>query len=265
MADEPLNCRIGGNLCGKAHCMSNLLPVTTILSCKNSMLREGLKHILSSTRFKLRSEGMTRDEIILDQNLPGSSFLVILDANLFPSRLPQGILSIKDQYPQAQVVILSDSFNLDDMKSAFQSGASGYCLATTGCEALIKYLDLVMLGEVVFPSAAFLSAISDTKPHMETWDETQPSAVAAAPVLSSLDSQDSPIRTLSTREAEILQCLMQGSPNKVIARKLDVAEATVKVHIKAILRKIRVANRTQAAMWAVAHLPTAGSGDSLTR
>jgi two-component system nitrate/nitrite response regulator NarL len=47
---------------------------------------------------------------------------------------------------------------------------------------------------------------------------------------------------------------MEGAPNKVIARKLEVAEATVKVHIKAILRKIRVANRTQAAMWAVSHL-----------
>jgi two-component system nitrate/nitrite response regulator NarL len=58
--------------------------------------------------------------------------------------------------------------------------------------------------------------------------------------------------------------LTQGAPNKVIARKLDVAEATVKVHIKAILRKIRVANRTQAAMWAVAHLQAASSGDSQT-
>ena len=59
---------------------------------------------------------------------------------------------------------------------------------------------------------------------------------------------------LSNREAEILQCLMQGAPNKIIARQLDVAEATVKVHVKAILRKIQVANRTQAAMWAVEHL-----------
>jgi two-component system nitrate/nitrite response regulator NarL len=47
---------------------------------------------------------------------------------------------------------------------------------------------------------------------------------------------------------------MDGEPNKVIARKLHVAEATVKVHIKAILRKIGVANRTQAAMWAKGHL-----------
>ena len=51
-----------------------------------------------------------------------------------------------------------------------------------------------------------------------------------------------------------MQCLMQGAPNKIIARQLDVAEATVKVHVKAILRKIQVANRTQAAMWAVEHM-----------
>ncbi|MBD2745179.1 response regulator transcription factor [Microvirga sp. BT688] len=233
--------------------MSNLLPVTTVLSCKNSMLREGLKHILSSTRFKLHSEGMTRDEILLDQGAPGSAFLVILDANSFPSKLAHGISSIKDQYPQARVVILSDSFHLDDMKSAFQSGADGYCLATTGCEALIKYLDLVMLGEVVFPSAAFLSAISEAQREVDT---QEPLAITVIPTHMPLNPelQDSPIRTLSSRESEILQCLMQGAPNKVIARKLDVAEATVKVHIKAILRKIRVANRTQAAMWAVNHL-----------
>jgi two-component system nitrate/nitrite response regulator NarL len=248
--------------------MSNLLPVTTVLSCKNSMLREGLKHILSSTRFKLHSQGVTRDEISLDQNVPGSSFLVILDANLYPAMLAHGIASIKEQYPQARIVVLSDSFNLSDMKAAFQSGADGYCLATTGCEALIKYLDLVMLGEVVFPSAAFLSAISEAQREVDT---QKPLAITVIPTHMPLNPelQDSPIRTLSSRESEILQCLMQGAPNKVIARKLDVAEATVKVHIKAILRKIRVANRTQAAMWAVNHLsggsetPLALSGERL--
>ncbi|MBJ6124669.1 LuxR C-terminal-related transcriptional regulator [Microvirga splendida] len=240
--------------------MSNLLPVTTVLGCKNSMLREGLKHVLSSTRFKLHSESMTRGEIVLDQNLPGSSLLVILDANLYPSRLADGVGSIKERYPHARVVVLSDSFVLDDMTLAFQSGADGYCLTTTGCEALIKYLDLVMLGEVVFPSAAFLHAISDVRSENDAWKETSVITVPPTHAPVGFESHESPIRTLSSREAEILQCLMQGAPNKVIARKLDVAEATVKVHIKAILRKIRVANRTQAAMWAVSHL-SGGAGD----
>jgi two-component system nitrate/nitrite response regulator NarL len=143
----------------------------------------------------------------------------------------------------------------------FRAGADGYCLATTGCEALIKYLDLVMLGEVVFPSAAFLSAIAADSQGAGDWQEEPAITVSPAHASHLSESNDSPIRTLSSREAEILRCLMHGAPNKVIARKLDVAEATVKVHIKAILRKIRVANRTQAAMWAVSHL-SAGGADS---
>ena len=63
---------------------------------------------------------------------------------------------------------------------------------------------------------------------------------------------------LSPREAEILGCLREGAPNKIIARKFDVTEATVKVHVKAILRKVGAANRTQAAMWASQRLPQQG-------
>ena len=237
--------------------MSNLLPVTTVLGCKNAMLREGLKHILSSTRFKLHPDDLTR--VRQDQWEVTSPLLLIIDTNLFPDGLAGNVWALKQQYPHARIVMLSDGFDLEDMKSAFQSGADGYCLATTGCEALIKYLDLVVLGEVVFPSAAFLAAISTFGEEVDPSKETSAIKVSSLQTPPSAEGQDSPIRTLSTREAEILHCLMQGAPNKVIARKLDVAEATVKVHIKAILRKIRVANRTQAAMWAVNHLSAGGT------
>jgi two-component system nitrate/nitrite response regulator NarL len=60
---------------------------------------------------------------------------------------------------------------------------------------------------------------------------------------------------LSDREARVLRCLMQGDSNKVIAYRLGLAEPTVKVHVKSILRKVQAANRTQAAMWARQHLP----------
>nr|WP_281377252.1 LuxR C-terminal-related transcriptional regulator [Stakelama sediminis] len=55
---------------------------------------------------------------------------------------------------------------------------------------------------------------------------------------------------LSDREQQVLRCLMVGYPNKIISRHLNISEATVKVHVKAILRKLRVSNRTQAAIWA---------------
>ena len=60
---------------------------------------------------------------------------------------------------------------------------------------------------------------------------------------------------LSPREREMLTHLVAGHSNKMIARRLDIAEATVKVHLKSVLRKIRVENRTQAAIWALANLP----------
>ncbi|MGH1571183.1 response regulator transcription factor [Methylobacterium sp. P31] len=58
------------------------------------------------------------------------------------------------------------------------------------------------------------------------------------------------ISRLSEREQLILTMLVSGSPNKIIARRLDITEATVKVHMKSIMRKIRASNRTQAAIWA---------------
>ncbi len=63
--------------------------------------------------------------------------------------------------------------------------------------------------------------------------------------------------TLSGRENQILECLVNGLPNKLIARQLNMAEATVKVHLKALLRKLKARNRTQAAIWAIRSRTTA--------
>jgi two-component system nitrate/nitrite response regulator NarL len=59
--------------------------------------------------------------------------------------------------------------------------------------------------------------------------------------------------SLSDRELEILRWLIMGCPNKVISKRMEISEATVKVHVKAVLRKLRVKNRTQAAIWAANH------------
>ena len=65
------------------------------------------------------------------------------------------------------------------------------------------------------------------------------------------------VRSLSRRELVILRTLTEGASNKIIARKLVITELTVKVHMKAILRKLRLQNRTQAAIWARTHLGAA--------
>jgi two-component system nitrate/nitrite response regulator NarL len=84
--------------------------------------------------------------------------------------------------------------------------------------------------------------------------DLSPEPEAASKVPDEPKVFDPGARSLSSREAEILSSLMEGIPNKLIARKLHVTEATVKVHVKAVLRKIGAANRTQAALWAKGHL-----------
>ncbi len=242
--------------------MSNLLQIATILGCKNSMLREGLKHILSGTRYKVVPEDLTGWQSTPPHQREGSPSLAIIDSNLYSYGIGEAVRSLKEEAPDMRVVVLADEFDMDELKQALQAGADGYCLATTGCDALVKYLDLTMLGEVVFPSSAVLSAMLSVDRRVESQKESVAIRMPPSSAERSSEAKDAVIRTLSSREAEILHCLMEGAPNKVIARKLEVAEATVKVHIKAILRKIRVANRTQAAMWAVSHLSDGGSDAS---
>jgi two-component system nitrate/nitrite response regulator NarL len=125
----------------------------------------------------------------------------------------------------------------------------GFCLAASAPEVLIKSFELVMLGETVMPSAVLRSIMDEAAQH-----RNQPlQGNSAEPKLSELTTCK-----LSAREAQILNCLREGAPNKVIARKLDITEATIKVHVKAILRKIGATNRTQAAMWASQRLPSRG-------
>jgi two-component system nitrate/nitrite response regulator NarL len=104
-----------------------------------------------------------------------------------------------------------------------------------------------MMGETVYPPA-FLSFVLD--PEINHLDEAVPrdeQEQEQAILIATGDAIASP--QLSPREKSILRCLVEGDSNKCIARKIDIAEATVKVHVKAILRKIRVQNRTQAAIW----------------
>lgn len=140
-----------------------------------------------------------------------------------------------------RVVFLAETLDLDMLSRCFTAGASGYLLENISRDALGKSLTLVAAGGKVFPPelVSYIPALA-AKP-AETGDS----------VFMAGDSR------LSGREVEILHCLAQGQSNKAIGQALDIAEATVKVHVKRILRKIHVANRTQAALWAASRGLTA--------
>jgi two-component system, NarL family, nitrate/nitrite response regulator NarL len=189
------------------------------------------------------------DEAFFSLSCPDAApSLFIMDGSDASSHIIDTAKALKGQYPEARIAVIADRFDLGFVKLARSAGIDGFCLSASDREVLIKSLELVMLGEIVLPTrlTTLLLDMAPGSVELEAQDKAS----------LGLDRSDPRLRKLSSREAQILNCLTEGAPNKVIARKLDVAEATVKVHVKSLLRKIGAANRTQAAMWATAHLPT---------
>jgi two-component system, NarL family, nitrate/nitrite response regulator NarL len=215
--------------------------VTTVLLCDNSLLRSGLQSILRGGLFAPAVTASTADATQV-QDVASGSALVLIDASQGTSRLLEVVRQVREQSPKARIVALADQFDLDLVRLGHQAGVDGFCSAASDPEVLIKSLELVMLGEPLIPLEV-LRSIAD-------------GAVACPQQSSHVHGSEEPNFPdlmgckLSVRETQILNCLRQGAPNKAIARRLEVTESTVKVHVKAIMRKIGVANRTQAAMWA---------------
>ncbi len=246
MAEETIKHVASGHAPSVISILSPQRRGETILLCRNSLVTIGLKHLLEGTGFAVTATAT--DENSLSLGGPSTvSPLVIIDGSGLPGQIVETARTLKSRYPDAKIAVIADSFDLSFVRQARGAGIDGFCLSSSEREVLIKSLELVTLGETVLPTylmTLLLEATSltpEVEPHVQAGTE--------------LDASDPRLRRLSSREAEILHCLTEGAPNKLIARKLDVAEATVKVHIKAILRKIGAANRTQAAMWATTHQP----------
>lgn len=212
-----------------------------ILIGKNILVREGISRILHTANFRIVLSASSADELPSELQANQLLFLIIHNGDNFDVALDQ-IRFVKDHYPDARIAIVSDHYRPDELVSAYRAGASGYFVNVNSCDAFIKSIELVTMGEAVFPPA-FLSFALDGILEREaaSAEEVEHGIVPAA--------EEPAAPHLSPREKAILSCLIDGNSNKSIARKIDIAEATVKVHVKAILRKIRVQNRTQAAIW----------------
>jgi two-component system, NarL family, nitrate/nitrite response regulator NarL len=222
-----------------------LQQVPVILICENSLVRAGICHILDGTPFIVAEELEDSSRRLASPD--AAPALYIIHESHSADALAEMVADLKAQCPSARVVVLADCLDPTTMMRALHAGMDGLCSTRMGRDALIKVLELVMLGETFIPSAFALTMLNELPQAHETEPNMTPALTFAHDTATGADN-------LSSRETEILEHLMEGDSNKVIARKLDLAEATIKVHIKSILRKIRVQNRTQAAMWAAAHL-----------
>jgi two-component system nitrate/nitrite response regulator NarL len=194
------------------------------------LMRAGLKAQLDGNGFAVVAEGGSFGEVF-DKSGTDNPNLVVVDMNLGLAVLGE----IKTSQPAARIVVLAEHAELTHLVDAFGAGADGYLLKSISSHALVESLRLVALGEKVFPGIVtnYLSMLGASNGNNER-----------------VRVGDVP---LSQRELDIIRHLADGHSNKTIANELSITEATVKVHLKTVLRKIGVANRTQVAIWAVQH------------
>jgi two-component system nitrate/nitrite response regulator NarL len=211
--------------------MTDACPTTLIEP--NRLFRDGLKYLLAGTRFAVSAEFGTVAHALADG---GAAPGLLVAGQAIPNA--DDLQGLREAYPAARIVVLADQVTIGGVRDAMAAGVDGLLAKAVAPEALVQSLQLVLLGEKVYPTnlAALLTE-------------------AGAPV-----PQNSH-RGISPREQEILQLLVTGASNKLIAIRLGIMEATVKVHLKTLLRKIDVSNRTQAAIWAMTNGVSATPAD----
>jgi len=251
----------------------------TVLVGKNELLLEGLRRILIEADFCVAATAPNIDVVLISVLAEDLPILLIFNVGVEQNEIVAQVKRFRERRPTAFILLLADYFQLsdDNVVAAFRSGANAYVMNPT-CNTLIKCLELVMAGEAILPptTLSLLLCQHDELASPKTafaeievgndgslshpilvlrehddlaaseFEQSAVMRISPAPFMESSNSHDP---RLSAREQCILRYLIEGDSNKIIARKIDIAEATVKVHVKALIRKIRVNNRTQAAVW----------------
>ena len=230
--------------------MPSLRPVTLLVVDDHNLFRRGLVALLGqdpglqvvgeagdAAQAMRLAPALRPDVILLDNHLPG---VTGVDA----------IRGLREVSPSSRVLMLTVSEDAQDLATALRNGAQGYLLKTIDGDLLAQAIRRAAAGEpVVSPElmgklvAAFQS---QGAPEM---DALEPGPVERSQPPAAFDSGD--VSTpLSPREEEVLREIARGASNKEIARALDIAETTVKIHVQHILRKLGLSSRVQAAVYA---------------
>ncbi|MDO5686393.1 MAG: response regulator transcription factor [Neisseria sp.] len=208
--------------------------IRIVLIDDHTLFRSGIKALLARQSdcevVGEAADGLSGTKLV-EQTAPD---VVLLDLDMPTMNGREALAQILSTRPDQTVVMLTVSEDNDDLTECMRLGARGFLLKNINADFLIDAVKKAANGDNVF-SPEMTARLVQSLINPNT-----PSEVGA------LDS-------LTTRELEILGCLAAGHSNKIIARKLDLAESTVKVHVQNILRKLEMTSRVQAAVFAVQH------------
>ena len=197
-----------------------------LIADDHALFREGMRHVLvqlgedtaiieAGDYAEVVQQAQAHRDIglaLLDLHMPGKDGFAALD-------------TLSRQFPMLPIVVLSASENRADMQRALDAGAMGFIHKAATAPVMLSALRLVLSGGIYVPPALVQTGAEMPSP--------APSSGAAS---------------LTPRQLDVLKHVIEGRANKVIAAELGLTEATVKAHITAVFKALKVTNRTQAAL-----------------
>lgn len=208
-------------------------PATTsvIIIDDHPLFRKGVSQLIAlSDQLHLIGEASSGEEgLELARALEPD--LILLDLNMKGMNGIETLRALRDADLAARILILTVSDAADDLVAAIRAGADGYLLKDMEPEELLDRIVEAQRGRIVISESLNGLLARSLR------DEAQATERSLAP--------------LTEREKDILGCLANGLSNKLIARDLNIAEGTVKVHIKNLLKKLKFRSRLEAAVWAI--------------
>jgi two-component system nitrate/nitrite response regulator NarL len=208
-----------------------MAPTEVMIVDDHSIMREGLKAVISKQPdFRIVGEAadgrqavhkaaeLRPDVILMDINMPYGGLAATVD--------------IMQRFPETKILMLTVSDKEDDLINAVKAGARGYLLKGMMGDQLVAALKSVAEGGAIFTPAMAAKLVEDFR---------------------TMDHKSTAETKLTEREMEVLSLVARGASNKEIATQLDVSEPTVKAHLRNIIGKLHLKNRSQAAVYASQH------------
>jgi DNA-binding NarL/FixJ family response regulator len=196
----------------------------------HSLFRDGLRHVLSTlgTEVSVTEAGSLED--LLDAIEETENFdLIIVDLSMPGMTGPSSLAEVRTRVGESPIVVISASEDRQDVRAALDAGANGYIPKSARGQVMLSALKLVLVGGIYVPPLV-LGESADAQPRV---DNVTPSSLRSL---------------LTERQVDVLRLLAEGRPNKEIARQLNLAEGTVRVHVNAVLKALSARNRTEAAL-----------------
>lgn len=209
-----------------------------ILADDHALFRDALAHYIE--RAEPKASILLAEDIhgvVEHVNANSDIELIMLDLRMPGMNGVQGIEKLRVSHPDIPIVLLSGLAEESDIRAAMDLGVRGFFPKTMSGKSMLKGIYKVMQGETYLPVD-------------HNTDTVMPSYYGDAAPESDLKVVPSEFATLTPREKQVLDFLLQGVSNKEIAQSLDLQVVTVKLHVRGICRKLGAKNRTQAALLA---------------